>query len=48
MYNNLYHFFDNMLIIFDVDTFVKKNKKFNAIIIVYKYIDNFITFNFYI
>ena len=48
MYNNSHNFFDDMLIIFDVDTFVKKIEKFNKIIIVYKYVDNFITFDFYV
>ena len=47
MYSNLHHFFDNILIVFDVDTFVKENEKFNAIIIVYKYIDDFVTFDFH-
>ena len=37
-----------MLIIFNVDTFVKKIEKFNKIIIVYKYVDDFVTFDFYI
>ena len=48
MYNNLYYFFNNMLIILDVDTFIKKIEKFNVIIIVHKYVDDFITFNFYV
>ena len=48
IYNNLYHFFDNMLIIFDVNTFIKKIKKFNTIIIVYEYVDDFVTFNFHV
>ena len=48
MYNSSHHFFDDILIIFDVDTFVKKNEKFNTIIIVHEYIDDFVTFDFHV
>ena len=36
-----------MLIVFDVDTFIKRIEKFNAVIIVYEYVDDFVTFNFH-
>ena len=48
MYNNSHHFFDDMLIILDVDTFIKKIEKFNAVIVVYKYADDFVTFDFHV
>ena len=37
-----------MLIILDVDTFIKRIEKFNAIIIVHEYVDDSVTFNFYV
>ena len=37
-----------MLIIFEVDTFVEKNEKFNAVIIVHEYINDFVTFDFHV
>ena len=48
MHDNVYNFFDNILIIFNVNALVKKIKKFDKIVIVYRYVDNFITFDFYI
>ena len=48
MHNNVYYFFDNMLIVFNVNSFVEKIKKFNKIVFIYKYVDKFVTFDFYV
>ena len=47
MYNSSHDLFDDMLIILDVDTFVKKIEKFNEVIAVHEYVSDFVTFDFH-